>query len=104
MPTDAIPVAQDLADGDRLSFGPAEIRVVQTPGHTDGSLSFLVEVDGQRVVFSGDCIADPGQLWDVYSLQRGFAHGGQEIGGYHGFMGDRWRLAESLAKIKEPAA
>ena len=42
----------------------------------------------------------PGRLWDVYSLQRGFAHGGQEIGGYHGFMGDRWRLAESLEKIK----
>ncbi|MHB8969858.1 MAG: MBL fold metallo-hydrolase [Pirellulaceae bacterium] len=101
VPTDAIPVAQALADGDRLSFGPAEIRVVQTPGHTDGSISLLVEVDGQRVVFSGDCIADHGRLWDVYSLQRGFAHGGQEIGGYHGFMGDRWRLAESLAKIKE---
>ena len=100
VPTEAVPVERDLAEGDRLSFGAAEIRVVQTPGHTDGSLSFLVEVDGQRVVFSGDCIAGPGQLWDVYSLQRGFAHGGQEIGGYHGFMGDRWRLAESLAKIK----
>lgn len=99
-PAESLPVSRTLADGDSFSFGPATIRVVATPGHTDGSLSFLVEADGRRTVFSGDCLAGPGKLWDVYSLQRGFAEGGQEIGGYHGFMGDRWRLAESLRKIK----
>jgi glyoxylase-like metal-dependent hydrolase (beta-lactamase superfamily II) len=100
MPTEPLPVARVLADGDRFSFGSATIQVISTPGHTDGSISFLVEADGKRTVFSGDCLAQRGKLWDVYSLQRGFARGGQEIGGYHGFMGDRWRLAESLEKIK----
>jgi len=99
-PTEPLPVARALAHGDRVEFGPATIQVLSTPGHTDGSISLLVEADGKRVVFSGDCLAGPGKLWDVYSLQRGFAHGGQEIGGYHGFLGDRWRLAESLEKIK----
>lgn len=99
-PTEPLAVARTLADGDRVEFGPASIRVLSTPGHTDGSISFLVEADGRRTVFSGDCLAGPGQLWDLWSLQRGFAHGGQEIGGYHGFLGDRWRLADSLRKIR----
>jgi glyoxylase-like metal-dependent hydrolase (beta-lactamase superfamily II) len=102
-PVEPLPVARSLQDGDTCTLGPATIRVIATPGHTDGSLSFLVDVDGQCTVLSGDCIAGPGQIWDVYSLQRGFAKNGQEIGGYHGFMGDRWRLAESLAKIKNLA-
>lgn len=93
-------VDQALADGQEMTFGPAKIRVLGTPGHTEGAVSFLVEVDGNRVVFCGDCIYDEGQVWDVYSLQKGFSKGGQQIGGYHGFMGDRWRLVESLRRIK----
>ena len=89
------------AGGQELTFGPAKIRVVDTPGHTDGAVSYLVEVDGQHVVFCGDCIYDEGQVWDIYSLQKGFRRGGAQVGGYHGFMGDRWRLAESLQRIKE---
>ena len=45
--------------------------MLDTPGHTDGSLSYLVEVDGKRVVFCGDAIYDEGQVWDLYSLQKG---------------------------------
>jgi len=100
------PLAVDraLAEGDVVEFGPAKIRVLATPGHTEGSIGFLVEVDGRKVVFSGDAICDKGQIWDVHSLQKGFSHGGRTIGGYHGFMGDRWQLAESLAKIKAAGA
>lgn len=103
MPTRPLPVHRELHPGDRLSFGPAELLVLDTPGHTDGSISFLVEVDGQRVVFSGDCLAGPGQIWNVHSLQRGFERDGARVGGYHGFMGDRWRLAEGLQRIRDAA-
>jgi glyoxylase-like metal-dependent hydrolase (beta-lactamase superfamily II) len=97
---DPLRVDQALADGQEISFGPAKIRVLATPGHTDGAVSCLVEADGKRVVFCGDCIYDEGQVWDIYSLQKGFSKGGRSIGGYHGFMGDRWRLVESLGRIK----
>jgi len=100
MPVEPLRVDDALKDGDRLEFGPAKLRVLSTPGHTEGSASYLVEVDGRRVVFSGDCIYGPGQVWDVYSVQKGFSRGGRSIGGYHGFMGDRWRLVESLGRIK----
>jgi len=99
VPIEPFPVTETFQDGDRFTFGPASIRVLATPGHTDGSLSYLVEVDGRRVVFSGDCISGPGQIPDLFSLQRGFQSGDRKIGGYHGFMGDRWRLAESLKKL-----
>ena len=98
--TEPLRVDETYADGHEFRFGPATIRVIGTPGHTDGSVSYLVEVDGQRVVFCGDCIYDAGRVWDVFSLQKGFSKGSQRIGGYHGFMGDRWRLVESLARIQ----
>jgi glyoxylase-like metal-dependent hydrolase (beta-lactamase superfamily II) len=94
-----LPVDDALTDDQEIRFGPATIRVLSTPGHTNGSLSYLVRVDGREVVFCGDCLYGDGQLWDVYSLQRGFRRGDRSIGGYHGFMGDQWRLVESLERI-----
>ncbi|HID20808.1 MAG TPA: MBL fold metallo-hydrolase, partial [Planctomycetaceae bacterium] len=76
-----IRVDRELNDGDELRFGPARLRILATPGHTEGSVSILVDVDGQKVVFSGDCISDAGQVWDIYSLQKGFSKGGRTIGG-----------------------
>jgi len=83
-----------LRGGDLLEWGSARIRGIDTPGHTDGSLSFLVEVDGLRVVFSGDAIYDRGRIWDVHSLQKG-----TQTSDYHGFMGAAPVLIESLARI-----
>lgn len=93
-------VDETYADGHEIRFGAATIRVIGTPGHTNGSVSYLVEADGRRVVFCGDCICDEGRVWDLSSLQKGFSKGGRQIGGYHGFMGDRWRLVESLERIQ----
>ncbi len=99
-PTRPTVVQSELVPGQILQFGPARIAVLNTPGHTDGSLSFLVDVDGQRVLFCGDLMAGEGQLWDLYSLQKGFEQGGAQVGGYHGFLGDRWQLAESLKSVR----
>ncbi|MDY0169033.1 MAG: MBL fold metallo-hydrolase [Thermoguttaceae bacterium] len=99
MLADPLEVDEAYSDGHSFDFGPAKVGVLATPGHTEGSVSYVVEVDGRRVVFSGDAIYGEGQAWDVYSLQKGFEKGGRRIGGYHGFMGDRWRLVESLERI-----
>ena len=89
-----------LSDGDRVDWGPAKITVLATPGHTDGSVSYLVEVDGKRVVFSGDVIYDEGQIWDLYSLQKGCKPKGMHaVSDYHGFLGARPQLVDSLRRI-----
>ena len=84
----------------RSQWGSAKITVIATPGHTDGSISYLVEVDNRRILFSGDVIYDKGQVWDVYSLQKGFQRGNRQIEDYHGFLGARYDLLESLNRIK----
>lgn len=83
------------AEGQELGFGPARIRVLETPGHTDGSVSFVVEADGQRVIFCGDTLYGPGQLWDAWSLQKGTL-----TSDYHGFLGARSNLVASLQRLK----
>lgn len=99
MLVEPLQVDETYTDGDTFEFSPAKVHILATPGHTEGSVSYVVRVDGRRVIFSGDAIYDQGQIWDVYSLQKGFEKGGRRIGGYHGFMGDRWRLAESLDRL-----
>ena len=93
----AEPVRVDgvLKPDQEIAWGPARIRVLATPGHTDGSISFLVEVDGRRVVFCGDAIYDEGQIWELYRLQKGTM-----TSDYHGFLGARPQLVETLGRIK----
>jgi glyoxylase-like metal-dependent hydrolase (beta-lactamase superfamily II) len=40
-----------LADGDGIELGDTELRVMHTPGHTEGSVTYLVE---DRVALTGD--------------------------------------------------
>jgi len=84
------------AGGETIRWGPAVIRVLDTPGHTDGSVSYVVEVDGRRAVFSGDAIYDEGRVWEIYSLQKG-----TQTSDYHGFLGAKDELIESLGRIAE---
>jgi glyoxylase-like metal-dependent hydrolase (beta-lactamase superfamily II) len=95
----SIPVHEVYNEGDTFEWGGATITVLSTPGHTEGSVSYQVDVRGQkgveRYLFCGDVIYDEGQIWELYSLQKGW-----ETRDYHGFLGDRERLFEGLSKIK----
>jgi glyoxylase-like metal-dependent hydrolase (beta-lactamase superfamily II) len=101
---ESIPVDATGAENTTFAFGPWTVRVLATPGHTPGSVSYLVERAGQRFAFVGDAIYGPGQLWDVYSLQRGGTFGERTIRDYHGFLGARTALAQSLRKLREAGA
>lgn len=102
----AEPVRVDMALDETLILQMlgAGIVPLATPGHTDGSLSYLVEMDDQKTLFTGDLIYDGGRVWDIYSLQKGFSRPGRTIRDYHGFMGAKFELAESLEKVKATGA
>lgn len=57
----------DLRDGFSLRAGAVEMGVLYTPGHTPGSVSFLVQGAADRVVFTGDTLFKMGigrtDLW-----------------------------------------
>jgi glyoxylase-like metal-dependent hydrolase (beta-lactamase superfamily II) len=79
----------ELRPEDAFQWEGIPIRVVATPGHTDGSLSYLVETDGKTFAFTGDLIYGPGQIWEFYSLQKAFP----------GMTGDYWGFGGAVADV-----
>ena len=67
-----------LADGDVLTLGDEDIRVLHTPGHTEGSVCYLC---GDKLLLTGDTLFD-----------RGF-------GRYDLYGGDPYKLRNSLARL-----
>lgn len=56
LPQDPEPVNADIlvADGDIISLGESQIKVMHTPGHTKGGVCYILEDD--RVILSGDTL------------------------------------------------
>ncbi len=67
--TQPIAVQRWVQSGDTFDIDGLEFEVVDTPGYTRGSVSYLTELDGKRVAFTGDLIYGDGRLLDLYSLQ-----------------------------------
>ena len=55
-----VKLAGFLAEGDEITLGGVAVRVIHTPGHSAGSLSFFVPEDGALI--SGDVLPEPGTL------------------------------------------
>ena len=72
---------EDLKDGDIIDIGAHRLRVIETPGHTIGSISLYDEVTG--ALFTGDTV---------------FVGG---IGRYDHPTGDPSQLINSLQKLSE---
>ena len=51
-----IPLDRELKDGDKITLGRLEVKAIYTPGHTNGSLCFLVG----KCLFSGDTLLPGG--------------------------------------------
>lgn len=75
-PTENLPIAGVLRDYDKFRWGPYELLILPSPGHTAGAISLVGEVDGKRVAFSGDLIHSPGKVLNLYELQ--YQYGGSE--------------------------
>lgn len=50
-------------------FGGFDVTTVPTPGHTLGSVSYLVEADGRRMAFTGDLVHGAGTVWSLATMQ-----------------------------------
>ena len=92
----SIPATETYTEGSQIKWGSAAIHAVETPGHTDGSVTYLMDVDSKLIAFTGDLIYDEGKIWELYSLQKG-----QQTTDYHGFLGARDELRESLEKVRQ---
>ena len=97
-PARPLDVRHTLQGGDIFNWQDLEIQVVNTPGYTRGAISYICQIDGKKIAFTGDLIYGDGQLFDLYSLQDKIAD--LDIMGYHGFASRMAGLIKSLELIK----
>jgi len=86
-----------VRDGETLEWEGIGIKVLETPGYTRGSVSYIADVDGKRYAFTGDLIYGDGKILDLYSFQDSL----RGIGGYHGYAVRLGQLVTSLERIAE---
>jgi glyoxylase-like metal-dependent hydrolase (beta-lactamase superfamily II) len=53
---DPVTLDGDIADDDEYVAGGIRLRAIHTPGHTPGSTSFALDVDGATTLFTGDTL------------------------------------------------
>jgi len=95
VPVKPMRVDRTVQEGDVIEWEGFAIRVLETTGPTDGSVSYVVEAQGRKLCFSGNVVLAGGQIPDIYSLQK---HE-EDVGDYHGFMGARKELRAGLDKL-----
>jgi glyoxylase-like metal-dependent hydrolase (beta-lactamase superfamily II) len=71
-----VPIAGTVAEYRTRRYGDHDVYTLPTPGHTIGSVSYLVEVDGRRVAFTGDLLYGEGKVWSLAATQ--WTYGGVE--------------------------
>ncbi len=91
-------VSRTVREGDKILWQDLTVRVLDTPGYTQGAVSYLVEIDGLKYAFVGDLIYGDGRLLDLYSLQDAVPQA--RIGGYHGYAG---RIGDHIASLRKVA-
>ena len=70
--THNVPVAGALVDFGTWSWRGYEFYILPTPGHSLGSISIIVDVDGEHLAFTGDLIYGAGQVQTLYDLQYNY--------------------------------
>ena len=91
-------VHQAASGGRSFEWRGLSIKVLDTPGYTRGAVSYLVELDGRRIAFTGDLIYEGGRIFDLYSLQDSIEE--TETRGYHGYAARSADLLKSLATLR----
>ncbi|WP_276353235.1 MBL fold metallo-hydrolase [Cohnella caldifontis] len=61
--------AETVNEGDVIAVGGLSVRVIETPGHSDGHAGFLLEAEGRKLLFAGDLVFGGGRIsllatWD----------------------------------------
>jgi glyoxylase-like metal-dependent hydrolase (beta-lactamase superfamily II) len=66
---ESVPVHDVVPEYRRRTYAGTSVEVLPTPGHTTGSVSYLIERDGRQLAFTGDLIYAPGKVWSLAATQ-----------------------------------
>ncbi|MCU1490171.1 MAG: fold metallo-hydrolase [Acidimicrobiaceae bacterium] len=65
----SVPVTGWVTEYAWNDYGDLRALAFPTPGHTVGSVTYLVDWAGERLAFSGDLLYAPGKLWSLAATQ-----------------------------------
>jgi glyoxylase-like metal-dependent hydrolase (beta-lactamase superfamily II) len=68
-----VEVAGVVAEYRSRSYGGVNAYALPTPGHTVGSITYLVEREGRRLAFSGDLVHGDGKVWSLAATQWSYS-------------------------------
>jgi len=83
--------------GDIVKWQGIDFRVLDTPGYTSGSVTYIADIDNKRFAFSGELIYGDGKIFDLYSFQDSL----RGIDGNHGYAARVGQLVSSLQLIAD---
>jgi glyoxylase-like metal-dependent hydrolase (beta-lactamase superfamily II) len=66
---ESVRVTGAVAEYRTQRYGGLDVYVLPTPGHTLGSVSYVVELNGRRIAFTGDLVYGDGQAWSLAATQ-----------------------------------
>jgi glyoxylase-like metal-dependent hydrolase (beta-lactamase superfamily II) len=66
---DPVPVHATVPEYRWFGVGGVELCPIPTPGHTVGSVTYLLDRDAERLAFTGDLIYAPGKVWSLAATQ-----------------------------------
>ena len=97
----AKPVAVEnwVKDGDTVEWRGLRFQVLDTPGFTRGAVTYVCNLDGKRLAFTGDLIYGDGKILDLYSFQDAIPIA--QVRGYHGYGARLADLVTSLRKVAD---
>ncbi len=93
----AVAIDQWVNEGDNIAWQDLNFSVLETPGFTRGSVSYIADIDGKKTAFTGDLIYGDGQILDLYSFQDAIPEA--KVRGYHGYGSRLADLVQSLQKL-----
>jgi glyoxylase-like metal-dependent hydrolase (beta-lactamase superfamily II) len=70
---ESVAVTGAVSEYRTVRYGDYDVFTLPTPGHTPGSVSYLVDVEGLRVAFVGDLVYGEGKVWSLAALQWSYS-------------------------------
>jgi glyoxylase-like metal-dependent hydrolase (beta-lactamase superfamily II) len=69
----SVPVAGVVDEYRARAYGAVELYALPTPGHTPGSVTYLLELDGRRLAFCGDLVHAGGKVPSLAATQWSYS-------------------------------
>jgi glyoxylase-like metal-dependent hydrolase (beta-lactamase superfamily II) len=64
-----VPVDRGPKPNEEFNWEGITLRAIATPGHTQGQLSYLVDIEDKKILFCGDTVSAPGKIPTLHDLE-----------------------------------